>query len=68
MTDEKFAALIKSSCSLNFELRRIVADEFAVSVSTVERWATGVACPHPIVRDKISAFVKNMMMFLPPRK
>jgi len=34
-----------------------LVDEFEVSLVTVERWATGIATPHPKIQELVTAWV-----------
>jgi hypothetical protein len=44
-------------------LKRNLADKFEVSEDTVERWANGVANPHPVVKDKILDYLWDFYGF-----
>ena len=37
---------------------RMLADKFETAISTPVRWATGIACPHPMVRKQIMDFIE----------
>ena len=43
--------------SLTHEEKKNLAEEFEVAISTVERWGTGVANPHPRIRSQIIKLV-----------
>lgn len=59
--DPAFPRLIKKFFEVtNFEIK-ILANRFAVSKSTIERWSNGVTSPHPAMRRPVyDACIKLM--------
>lgn len=52
---KKFAQVISDNIYLKPELMR----EFEVSETTVDRWASGIANPHPFLKDAIRDFISE---------
>lgn len=38
---------------------KLLADEFEVALSTIERWALGIAKPHPKIQKLIVMFIEK---------
>ena len=45
ISEEKFAQLIKKAISINNMITQQLADEFKVTVGTLERWSIGQSLP-----------------------
>ncbi len=58
-SDEKFAKIIDTATKTLGLYQRDLASEFEVAESTVSRWATGVARPHPRLQRLIVAFLSR---------
>lgn len=58
-SSEQFAAIIDSATPVLGLYRKELAAEFEVAESTVSRWATGVAKPHPRVQRMIVASLEK---------
>jgi hypothetical protein len=55
-----FASIIEAYLAEGGD-RRVLADQFEVSESTVTRWANRVARPHPRICVLITAFIRSKM-------
>ena len=56
-----FKEFIASSLKKHPELKSVIADEFEIAKSTVERWATGASNPLPLVEKLVVRFVKELL-------
>lgn len=55
----EFKELVKKA--IDQGLTRDLAEEFEVAESTVKRWASGVANPHPIMKKLISTYIESRL-------
>lgn len=56
-SDEDFAKIVESACTILGMHRRDLAIEFEVAESTVSRWANGVTCPLPRMQKLIVNYI-----------
>lgn len=59
---ERFAHLIKKATSINETITQALADEFKVSVGTLERWAEGESLPPEEIRVHVLQRVTAIML------
>ncbi len=55
----EFQDLLKSYITSNSEGVRELADKFEVAISTVHRWASGTARPHPHIMQQIIDYLQS---------
>lgn len=55
--DKTFAKIIEAHLTLSKISKRTMADEFEASVSTITRWANGVARPRPRLQQEIVSWI-----------
>jgi hypothetical protein len=52
-----FATIVAVVIEAFPRMRLMIADEFEVAPSTVDRWARGAARPHPLVQRQVVGFM-----------
>ncbi len=57
MTQQEFAALIQRAIDAGKITQ--IANEYEVAESTVKRWASGIANPHPRLKKMIADYIKS---------
>ena len=55
----RFARIVADSLEVLGLLQRDLAQEFEVEVSTVSRWASGAAKPHPRLQRQVVQWIKR---------
>jgi hypothetical protein len=55
----KFKDIVYHACLQSPKLEVELSDEFEVSQSTVRRWGTGVAKPHPTTQKLVAASIRR---------
>lgn len=58
-TPEQFAQIVSAFLTVSGTSQREMADEFEVAESTVSRWASGIARPHPRVRKLVVGDIRK---------
>lgn len=56
--ERTFSQVVKEYVALELDARPL-AGEFEVAVSTVLRWANGVATPHPLIQEQVIHWILN---------
>ena len=55
--DDAFAEIVAAYLDLSGVPQRTIADEFEAAISTVSRWASGTARPHPKMQKLIVSWI-----------
>jgi ribosome-binding protein aMBF1 (putative translation factor) len=58
-SSQQFKEIVQSASQVLGVYRKEVAAEFEVAESTVSRWASGAAKPHPIIQKQIIASLEK---------
>lgn len=59
---EKFAALVKKAINIDEAITQRLADEFKVSIGTLERWSEGESVPPNDVRLTVLQRITGIML------
>jgi hypothetical protein len=59
---EKFAALVKKAINIDEAITQRLADEFKVSIGTLERWSEGKSVPPNDVRLTVLQRITGIML------
>lgn len=65
MTEKYFRELIYNYILDDDEVperARAIAAEFEVATSTVLRWATGTARPHPLIQAQVARWIEDRLL------
>ena len=55
--DQGFAEIVSAYLSITGTDQRVLADEFEAAISTISRWANGVARPRPRTQRDVVAWI-----------
>jgi len=62
VTENKFSQLIKQAMEIDESITQQMADEFGISIATLERWAVGESVPQPDVRLSVLQRTTSIML------
>jgi len=60
--DDRFDEIVECGLNVLPNGRRALAGEFQVAPSTVDRWVTGIARPHPRLKHLIVGYLRQKLL------
>ncbi len=60
--DDRFQEIVECGTSLIPNGRRVLAREFQVATTTVDRWQSGTARPHPRLKRMIVGYLRQKLV------